>query len=156
MTRITPCLWFDDDVESALELYTSLFDDARVVSSTPAPPGSPFRSGLMTAVVELAGHRLMLLNGSGGRPFTEAVSLMVEVGIQSEIDRLWDGLVANGGAESRCGWLIDRFGVSWQIVPTALPRLLGDPDAERSQRAMSAMLGMTRIVIADLEAAAAG
>ncbi len=156
MVTVTPYLWFDNDAEEAIELYSSLFEDARTTNLVRYPEGTPLAGTLMNAEFELAGQRFIALNGGPQFPFTEAVSFLVSVETQQEVDRLWDGLVGNGGSESRCGWLKDRFGLSWQIVPTALPRLLSDPDPDRAARAMAAMMQMSRIIIADLDAAAAG
>ena len=148
----TPCLWFDGQAEQAAEHYTSIFPDSAVTSISRLPDGSAL-------VVEwtLDGQPYQGLNG-GHRPehpFTEAISFSISCADQAEVDRYWDAL-SDGGRESQCGWLTDRFGVSWQVVPTRLGELLGDPDPERSQRAMQAMLGMQRIVVAELERAADG
>ena len=149
MTTITPFLWFDDDAAQAVELYTSLFPDARVIQRQDGPDGSFF-----TGTVELAGQRIMLMNAGPGHPHTDAASLFVDCADQAEVDRYWDALVADGGQESRCGWLIDRFGISWQIIPRALGEYLSDPDQARSQRVLQAMLQMNRIDVAALDAAA--
>lgn len=156
MPTITPYLWFDDNAEEAIELYSSLFDDARVIDRANYPEGAPNAGSLMTATFELAGQRFIALNGGPVYRFTEAFSIFVSVQTQEEVDRYWDGLIANGGEESECGWLKDKFGLSWQIVPERLMQLLSDPDPQRAGRAMQAMFGMRKIVIADLEAAAAG
>jgi predicted 3-demethylubiquinone-9 3-methyltransferase (glyoxalase superfamily) len=156
MTTITPYLWFDHNAEEAIELYSSLFDDAKTTSFARYPDGTPLAGTLMNAEFELAGQRFIALNGGPHFAFTEAVSFFVSVETQAEVDRLWNALVADGGSESRCGWLKDRFGLSWQIIPTALPRYLSDPDPRKASRVMAAMMQMGRIVIADLDAAAAG
>ncbi|MDJ0334238.1 VOC family protein [Salinibacterium sp. G-O1] len=156
MTTITPYLWFDNDAEVAIGMYSSLFDDARTISLTRHPEGMPLAGTLMTAEFELAGQRFIALNGGPHFSFTEAVSFLVSVESQAEVDRLWDALTADGGSESQCGWLKDRFGLSWQIVPTALPRYLSDPDPEKTARVLAAMMQMRKIVIADLDAAYAG
>lgn len=151
MTSITPFLWFDDDAEEALAFYTALFPDSRIHDESRAPDGS-----LFYATFELAGQRFMALNGGPHFRFTEAISLFVSVDSQDEVDRYWDALIANGGEESQCGWLKDRYGLSWQIIPEALMRLQADPDRERAGRVRQAILRMRRIIIADLEAAYAG
>jgi predicted 3-demethylubiquinone-9 3-methyltransferase (glyoxalase superfamily) len=138
---ITTCLWFDKEGREAADFYVSVFPDSRVVQEHEP-----------VVVFELDGARFMALNGGPAHAgFTETVSFVVHCDTQEEIDRYWDTLTANGGRESMCGWLQDRFGVSWQIVPRALPRLLEDPD--RAPRVMEALLQMRKLVIADLEAA---
>jgi len=155
MQKITPCLWFDTEGEEAARLYTSVFPSskigriARYGSAGPRPEGT-----VMTVSFELGGQEFLALNGGPEYTFSEAISFQVFCETQEEVDVYWSKL-SKGGEEGPCGWLKDRFGVSWQIVPTALPRLLGDPDAERSQRVMQAMLGMKKIEIAELERAAA-
>lgn len=156
MTTVTPYLWFDDNAAEAIELYCSLFPDAKVHSEQRYPQGMPNAGQLMTAEFELAGQRFIALNGGPNFAFTEAFSIFVSVETQEEVDHYWNALTADGGEESQCAWLKDRFGLSWQIVPTALMRLLSDPDPQKSSRVMQAMLGMRKIIIADLEAAAAG
>jgi predicted 3-demethylubiquinone-9 3-methyltransferase (glyoxalase superfamily) len=156
MTTITPYLWFDNNAEEAITLYSSLFGDAKMTNQARYPEGMPQAGLLMNAEFELAGQKFIALNGGPHFAFTEAVSFLVSVETQDEVDRLWSALLADGGSESRCGWLKDRFGLSWQIVPTALGRYLRDPDPERAGRVMQAMMQMSRIVIADLDAAAAG
>jgi predicted 3-demethylubiquinone-9 3-methyltransferase (glyoxalase superfamily) len=155
MSAITPFLWFDTEAEEAATLYTSLFPRSTIVnvsrygSSGPGPAGS-----VMTVTFDLDGQRFTALNGGPQFPFTEAVSFQVDCASQDEVDRYWNALTADGGEESQCGWLRDRFGLSWQIVPSRLPELLGDPDPKRAQRAMAAMLQMKKLDIAALEAAA--
>jgi predicted 3-demethylubiquinone-9 3-methyltransferase (glyoxalase superfamily) len=154
MQKITPFLWFDSEAEEAAAFYTSLFEGSQVRNVTrysEAGPGAP--GSAMTVEFELAGQQYIALNGGPEFPFTEAVSLQVACQDQAEVDRLWDALT-EGGDESQCGWLKDRYGLSWQIVPTRLPELIGDPDPGRSQRAMKAMLGMKKIDVAAMEAAA--
>jgi predicted 3-demethylubiquinone-9 3-methyltransferase (glyoxalase superfamily) len=156
MPKITPWLWFDTEGEEAARFYVSLFPNSRITSIShygEAGPGP--RGTAMTVAFELDGRELAILNGGPSHQLSEAFSLMVECADQDEVDRYWNAL-SEGGAEGPCGWLKDRFGVSWQIVPAALMRLIGDPDPERAQRAMKAMLGMSKIVIAELEAAADG
>ena len=157
MQKIKTCLWFENEAEEAMNFYTALFGDGRILEVSrwgedgPGAPGS-----VIAGTFEIAGQEFMALNGRRGEPLTEAASLFVNCADQQEIDRLWAALTADGGEESQCGWLKDKFGVSWQIIPEALPRLLGDPDPERAQRAMQAMLQMRKIDIAELERAAAG
>ncbi len=148
MTTVTPFLWFDDNAQDAIELYASVFPDVRVVERTDGPDGR-----LFTATVEIAGQRIDVLNAGPGHPFTDAISLFVDCADQAEVDRYWDALTADGGAPGPCGWLTDRFGLSWQIVPAALGRYLSDPDPEKAQRVMQAMLQMSKIEVADLDAA---
>jgi predicted 3-demethylubiquinone-9 3-methyltransferase (glyoxalase superfamily) len=155
MQKITPCLWFDGDGEEAAELYTSVFPDSRIVEVTRYGPGSPGEEGtVMTVLFELQGQRFLALNGGPQYTFSEAVSFQVHCADQDEVDHYWSRL-SEGGEEGPCGWLEDRFGLSWQVVPTRLEELLGDPDPGRSQRAMQAMLGMRKLEIAELERAAA-
>lgn len=156
MPTITPYLWFANNAEVAIALYSSLFDDAKTTNLVRYPEGAPLAGTLMNAEFELAGQKFIAINGGPQFSFTEAVSFLVSVETQAEVDRLWEALVADGGSESRCGWLKDRFGLSWQIVPTALPRYLGDPDSQKASRVMAAMMQMGKIVIADLDAAYAG
>jgi predicted 3-demethylubiquinone-9 3-methyltransferase (glyoxalase superfamily) len=157
MQKITPMLWFDDQAEDAAKLYTSLFDDAKILKVShygEAGPGEP--GSVMTVEFELAGQKFVGLNGGPAHyGFTEAVSFVVNCETQEEVDKFWDALT-DGGEEGPCGWLKDRFGLSWQITPTALPRLLTDPDREKANRAMNAMMGMKKLDIAELERAAAG
>jgi predicted 3-demethylubiquinone-9 3-methyltransferase (glyoxalase superfamily) len=156
MQKITPCLWFDTEAEEAAKFYTSVFpssrigDVARYGSAGPRPEGT-----VMTVSFELNGQTFTALNGGPDFTFNEAISFEVSCETQEEVDAFWSKL-SEGGEEGPCGWLKDRFGLSWQIIPTALPRLLGDPDPERSQRVMAAMLEMKKIEIEELELAAAG
>jgi predicted 3-demethylubiquinone-9 3-methyltransferase (glyoxalase superfamily) len=158
MTSIKPCLWFDGHVEEAAELYVSMFPDSRIVSVFRYPEGSPTSAGEVATVdFEVAGLPVQLLNGGPHFRLSEAFSLSVTVdGGQAEVDRLWDALIADGGEPSQCGWVKDRFGVSWQIVPVELIRLQSGPDPEVASRVYQAMLTMQKLVVADLEAAAAG
>jgi predicted 3-demethylubiquinone-9 3-methyltransferase (glyoxalase superfamily) len=155
MQKITPCLWFDTEGEEAARFYTSVFPNSRIVdvarygSAGPRPEGT-----VMTVSFELDGQKYVALNGGPEFTFNEAISFQVSCENQEEVDTFWTTL-SEGGEEGPCGWLKDRFGVSWQIVPTVLPELLGDPDREKSQRVMQAMLNMRKIEIADLERAAA-
>jgi predicted 3-demethylubiquinone-9 3-methyltransferase (glyoxalase superfamily) len=157
-TRVHPFLWFDDQAAEAADLYVSLIPNSRVLDTRTYPDGAPgvAPGTVMSVSFELDGLPVEALNAGPQFRFTEAFSFFVSVSTQEEVDALWDGLVAGGGEPSRCGWLKDRFGLSWQIVPTALGELLQDPDPGRAQRAMQAMLGMQKIDIAALQAAADG
>ena len=153
--KITPCLWFDTEGEDAASFYTSVFPNSRIVdisrygSAGPRPEGT-----VMVVNFELDGQRFIALNGGPDFTFNEAISFEVRCESQDEVDTYWTKL-SDGGEQGPCGWLKDRFGVSWQIVPTRLYELVGDPDEERSQRAMAAMLTMSKIEIDELERAAA-
>ena len=161
ITRITPFLWFDHQAEEAVAFYTSIFPSSKVRSvvrydaAGAAAAGRPEGSA-MTVDFELDGRPYVALNGGPDYRFTEAVSFQISCADQDEVDRYWDTLVADGGEEGPCGWVKDRFGLSWQVVPAVLPELLTDPDPERANRAMAAMLKMTRLDIAALRAAADG
>ncbi len=157
MGRISPFLWFDTEAEPAAELYVSIFPNSKITSVSrygDAGPGQP--GAAMTVSFELDGLPVTALNGGPHFKLTEAFSMSVDCENQAEVDRYWDALIADGGQPSQCGWLKDRFGLSWQIVPRALPRLLSDPDRAKAQRVMAAMLKMSRLDVAALEAAAAG
>jgi len=153
MQKITTHLWFDTQAEQAANFYVSLFKDSEITNAvklegTPSPGDN-----VMLVSFRLAGQDFMAINGGPQFPFTEAISLMVSCEDQAEVDRLWAALT-EGGQESQCGWLKDRYGLSWQIIPERMGELLGDPDPERSQRAMQAMLQMKKIDIQALEDAA--
>lgn len=151
MQSITPFLWFDNNLEEALAYYTSIFKDSEILNVNRAGPDGP----IFTATFRLNGQTFMALNGGPMYKFTEALSLFVSVETQAEVDYLWDALLV-GGEPSQCGWLKDKFGLSWQIIPTALGELMGDPDPARSQRVMQAMLKMVKIDIQGLRDAHAG
>jgi len=154
MNQITPCLWFDDQAEDAARFYVSVFRNSKIGAISRYGEGAPLPKGTALVVAfELDGRPYTALNGGPAYKLSEAFSLQVDCGDQAEVDRYWNTLGA-GGRDSRCGWLTDRFGLSWQIIPTALPRLLADPDPARAARAMQAMLKMTKLDIATLEAAA--
>ena len=158
MGPITPCLWFDGNAEEAARFYVSLFPDSRIDKVTSAPADNPSTDAGAVLIVEftVAGQPMQGLNGGPQFPFTEAISFSILCEDQAEVDRLWEALTADGGQPSRCGWVKDRFGLSWQIVPRALPRLLGGSDRAGAERAMKAMLEMGKIDIAALERAYAG
>ncbi len=155
MHEITPCLWFDTEGEEAATFYTSVFPNSRIVevarygSAGPRPEGT-----VMTVLFDLDGQRFLALNGGPEFTFSEAISFQVSCKTQEEVDAYWSKL-SEGGEEGPCGWLKDKFGLSWQIVPKVLVELLGDPDREKSQRVMAAMLKMKKIEIDALERAAA-
>ena len=152
--KITPCPWFDTQGEEAATYYTSLFEDSRIVEISRYGDAGPRPAGsVMTVSFELAGQPFVALNGGPEFTFTEAISLQVSCESQEEVDELWAKLT-EGGQEGPCGWCKDRYGLSWQIIPTALFELIGDPDPVRSQRAMQAMLGMQKIEVAELQRAA--
>jgi predicted 3-demethylubiquinone-9 3-methyltransferase (glyoxalase superfamily) len=153
MSTITPFLWFDDDAEEAMNFYVEVFGDAKVGEVSRYGEGGPGPAGaVMSATFELRGQQFMALNGGPDFPFTEAVSFFVACETQDEVDDLWEKLT-KGGEESRCGWLKDQYGLSWQIIPNALGELLNDPDPEKSQRVMEAMLQMGKIEIEGLRQA---
>lgn len=147
---ITPCLWFDGAGLDAAEFYVSLFPESSIDAVTPGPDGTP-----MMIVFTLMGRPFQALNGGPQFRFNEAVSLVVPCDGQDDVDRYWSALV-DGGEEGQCGWLKDRFGVSWQVVPNQLGELLGDPDPERAGRAVAAMLQMRKIDLTVMRAAADG
>jgi len=158
MTAITPCLWFDGVAEEAARLYTSLFPDSRIDSVNGAAADNPSTSqgAVLTVEFTLAGRRFMGLNGGPEFPFTEAVSFSIDCADQAEVDHYWEALIEGGGEPSRCGWLKDRFGVSWQVIPRQLPELLGGSDRDGAARAMEAMLQMGKIDVAKLQQAYEG
>jgi predicted 3-demethylubiquinone-9 3-methyltransferase (glyoxalase superfamily) len=156
MTRISPCLWFDGNGMEAAELYISVIPGSRITDVSHYGADQPGEEGaVMTVAFELAGQPYTALNGGPMYKFTEAFSLSVDCKNQEEVDRYWTKLTADGGQEGPCGWCKDKFGLSWQIVPTRLPELLQDPDREKSQRVMAAMLEMGKIDVGALERAAA-
>jgi predicted 3-demethylubiquinone-9 3-methyltransferase (glyoxalase superfamily) len=157
MSKIAPCLWFDGEAEEAATFYVSLLPDSRIDRVQHNVTDSPAGKAGTVLVVEftLAGQRFLALNGGTRFEYTYAISFQVDCADQAEVDRLWDALSA-GGSIDRCGWLKDRYGVSWQIVPKVLSELLGDPDPAKAQRVMQAMLQMVKLDIAGLKAAHAG
>jgi predicted 3-demethylubiquinone-9 3-methyltransferase (glyoxalase superfamily) len=157
MGKITPFLWFDGDLERALDFYASVFEHVHIGDVSRYGEGAPVPAGtVMSASFELEGQAFIGLNGGPGHGFTDAISFLVRADTQAEIDRLWDRLTENGGEPGPCGWLKDQFGLSWQVIPSALTDLLSDPDPGRTGRAMGAMLQMGKIDIAALRAAADG
>ena len=156
MQKITPFLWFDTQAEEAANYYVSIFGNSRILKVARYGEGGPGPKGtVMTVSFEINGQQFTALNGGPKFGFTEAISFLVSCETQAEIDALWEKLSA-GGKESRCGWLKDRYGLSWQLVPTILPELLGDKDRARAQRAMQAMLQMSKLDIAALKRAHQG
>jgi predicted 3-demethylubiquinone-9 3-methyltransferase (glyoxalase superfamily) len=154
--RISPNLWFDTEAEEAAAFYCSVFESSRVVTVTRYPEGAPREAGMvMTVVFELDGQRFVGINGGPEFTFSEAVSLEIQCDTQEEIDHYWERL-SEGGQEGPCGWLKDRYGLSWQVAPAGMEELFNDPDSERAQRAMHAMLGMGKLDIAALRSAADG
>jgi predicted 3-demethylubiquinone-9 3-methyltransferase (glyoxalase superfamily) len=158
MSKIKPCLWFDSEAEEAANFYVSLLPDSKIEVVQRNSVDSPGGKAGTVLVVEftLAGQRFMALNGGMRFEYTHAVSFSIDCADQAEVDRLWDALLANGGQAERCGWLKDRYGLSWQIVPSALPKYLGGADRAGAQRAMQAMLGMVKLDIAGLKKAYEG
>ncbi len=152
--KITPCLWFNQEAEEAANLYVSLFKDSKILSMSrygdagPGPKGS-----VMVVEFQLAGQKFQALNGGPAFSFTEAISMSVSCDSQEEVDMLWSKLTANGGKESQCGWLKDRYGLSWQIVPKRFIELMKDKEPKRTQRVVQAMLTMKKFDIARLEEA---
>src|SRR5438128_9011994 len=151
--KITPFLWFDANAEEAMNFYTTIFKNSEIVSVSRYAEGAPGQAGtVMTATFTLDGQTFMALNGGPHFKFTEAISFFVNCETQEEVDELWEKLT-DGGEESQCGWLKDKFGLSWQIIPSALGKMLGDKDPEKSQRVMKAMLQMDKIDIRRLQEA---
>jgi predicted 3-demethylubiquinone-9 3-methyltransferase (glyoxalase superfamily) len=155
--RITPNLWFDTEAEEAADFYVSVFKNSRIVSVAHYNEAGPREAGMVMVVeFELDGQRFVGINGGPEFKFDEAVSFQVNCEDQEEIDYYWERLQAGGGEEGPCGWLKDRFGLSWQVTPKGMDKLFSDPDKSKAERAMRAMLGMKKIDIAALEAAAEG
>jgi predicted 3-demethylubiquinone-9 3-methyltransferase (glyoxalase superfamily) len=158
MSKVSPCLWFDGEAEEAANLYVSLLPDSRIESVQKNVVDGPAGKAGTVLVVRFtrAGQSFMALNGGRRFEYTHAVSFKIDCEDQAEVDRLWNALLSDGGKAEQCGWLKDRFGVSWQIVPTALPKYLGGPDRAGAQRAMQAMLGMVKLDIEGLRRAYEG
>jgi predicted 3-demethylubiquinone-9 3-methyltransferase (glyoxalase superfamily) len=156
--KVIPCLWYDGQAEAAAKLYTSLLPNSKIDKVVRSPADNPSGPAGMVLVVEftLAGNKYVGLNGGPQFPFTEAVSFQIMCEDQAEVDRLWKALTADGGAESECGWLKDRWGLSWQIIPQRMIDLLADPNPDRARRAMEAMMTMRKINISAVERAADG
>ena len=156
MAPLYPCLWFDGNAEEAANFYVTLLPDSHIdqVWHSPADTPSGPEGMPLTVNFTLAGQRFMGLNGGPDFKFNEAVSFVIDCDDQAEVDRLWNTLTADGGEPGPCGWLKDRFGLSWQIVPRRMDELLNDPDPDRARRAMEAMLKMGKLDVAELERAA--
>lgn len=153
--KITPCLWFDFKAEEAVAHYLSIFRGGRVVTTTRYGEAGPGPKGaVMTILFEIEGQRFLALNGGPHFVFTPAISLIVDCVDQAEVDRLWERL-GEGGEPSRCGWLTDKFGVSWQITPSVVPRVMLDGDPAAIERMMRAIMPMTKLDVAKIERAAA-
>jgi predicted 3-demethylubiquinone-9 3-methyltransferase (glyoxalase superfamily) len=150
MTSVTPFLWFDDDLEAAIAFWSGIFPDTKLIDHQSSADGRWF-----SATFTIVGRSFNGLNGGPGHPFTDALSLYVDCADQEEVDRYWNALL-DGGTPTACGWINDRFGLSWQIVPRRLPELLNDPDPARAQRALAAMMKMVKLDVAELERAADG
>ena len=148
MKKITPFLWFDTQAEEAMNFYTSIFKNSKVLGVTPGPNGRA-----MSVNFELEGQEFIGLNAGPDFKFNESISFLVDCKSQAEVDELWEKLTADGGEEGRCGWLKDKYGLSWQIIPTALNEMLSDPNPEKAGRAMQAMLNMNKIDIQGLQRA---
>ncbi len=154
MQTITPFLWFDGQAEEAIRLYTSIFKNSKIISINYWAEGSSFPKGqVMTGVFELDGQQFYAFDAGPQFKFTEATSFFVNCETQEEIDHYWNSLTADGGQESRCGWLKDKFGLSWQIIPSILLKRMGDKDPAKAGRVMQAMMQMGKIIIADIEKA---
>lgn len=157
MDKITAFLWFDTRAEEAAEFYTGLFPDSRIDKETRSPldtPGGAGEGEVITVAFTLAGRSFIAMNGGPDHPFTDAISLSIDCADQAEVDRYWNAFL-DGGEPVACGWIKDRFGLSWQVTPRILPRLLADPDRAKAKRAMEAMMQMVKIDVAAIEAAAA-
>ena len=156
MQKITTFLWFNDKAEEAMNFYTSIFKNSKVVSITKYGDAGPGKKGsVMSGIFQIEGQEFYVLNGGPQYTFTPAISLFVNCETQKEVDELWEKL-SEGGRKDRCGWLQDKYGLSWQIIPTILGKLLNDPDSAKSSRAMKAMLQMSKIEIEELKRAYEG
>ncbi|QDA36814.1 VOC family protein (plasmid) [Paracoccus liaowanqingii] len=157
MDQISTFLWFDGQALEAAEFYTALFPDSRITDRTPSPIDYPGGAAgqIITVAFTLDGRGFIAMNGGPGHPFTDAVSLSIDCDDQAEVDRYWDAL-SDGGMPVACGWIKDRFGLSWQVTPRILPRLLADPDRAKARRVMEAMTRMVKLDVAAIEAAAKG
>src|SRR3979490_3445783 len=158
MSKVSPCLWFDGEAEQAAKFYVSLLPDSRIEKIQKNTVDSPAGKAGSVLVVDftLAGQHFMALNGGKAFDFTHAISFKIDCADQAEVDRLWDALSSNGGSVERCGWLKDRYGVSWQIVPTALVQYLGGPDPAGARRGVGAALQVVKLDIAGLKSASGG
>jgi len=156
MQKISPFLWFDNNAEEAMNFYLSVFKNSKVVRVANNPLGAPGVEGaLLVASIELEGQEIILMNGGPGHPLTDAISLTINCTSQEEVDYYWEKLLEGGGSEVACGWLKDRYGLSWQVTPVILPELLADPDRAKAARVMQAMMKMIKLDIAAIKAVAA-
>jgi predicted 3-demethylubiquinone-9 3-methyltransferase (glyoxalase superfamily) len=155
LSKISPCLWFDGDAEAAAQHYTTIFPNSRILSVDRSPAETPSgpKDMVLTVNFSLDGQTFVGLNGGPDFKFSEAISFSIDCDDQAEVDRYWDALIEDGGEPSVCGWLKDRFGVSWQVTPRRLPEMLQSQDREAAGRAMEAMLKMTKIEVKELEEA---
>lgn len=152
MQKITPYLWFDNNAEEAINFYVSLFKNSKIIEITRYGPGAPNPEGeILNATFQLDGQEFMAINGGPHFKFSEAISLFVDCETQAEVDELWNKLTADGGEEMACGWLKDKYGLTWQIVPRILMDLIQDPDPVKANRVMQVMLKMDKIIIQDLK-----
>jgi predicted 3-demethylubiquinone-9 3-methyltransferase (glyoxalase superfamily) len=157
MKKIRPCLWLDHNVQEAIDFYTSVFKNSKVLGKSYYPADAPnFGGEILAADLEIENQQFILLNGGPYFKFNESVSFSIEANTQDEIDYYWEKLVADGGEHSQCGWLKDKFGLSWQISPAILSELLQDQDANKAKRVMDAMMKMRKIIVKDVEEAAKG
>jgi predicted 3-demethylubiquinone-9 3-methyltransferase (glyoxalase superfamily) len=157
MSRVAPCLWFDGKAEEAAKFYVSIFPGAKISNISRYGPGAPFPAGTALMVeFDLAGQRFQALNGGPNYTHSPAISLSISARDAAEVDHYWNALTENGGTEGRCGWLTDRYGVSWQVVPDGLGAVMSDPDPARARRAMQAMMQMKKLDLAAMRAAAQG
>lgn len=155
ISKVSPCLWFNGEAEAAANLYTTIFPNSQIMSVDRSPAETPSgpKDMVLTVTFTLAGQTFIGLNGGPDFKFDEAISFSIDCDDQAEVDRYWEALIFGGGEPSVCGWLKDRFGVSWQVVPRQLPEMLQSPDREAAGRAMEAMLKMTKIDVKELEEA---
>ena len=157
MQKISPFLWFDNNADDAINFYLSVFKNANVVRAAHNPLGAPgSKAALLVATIELEGQEITLMNGGPGHPLTDAISLTINCESQEEVDYYWDKLLEGGGNEVACGWLKDKFGLSWQVTPVMLLQLLADADRAKAARVMQAMMKMIKLDIPTLQAAADG
>ncbi|HYN68648.1 MAG TPA: VOC family protein [Candidatus Eisenbacteria bacterium] len=158
MDKISPCLWFDGAAEEAARFYTSTFPNSRIEAINRSPGDNPsgLKDSVLTVDFTLAGRSYIALNGGPEFKFSEAISLSIDCEDQAEVDRYWDALLSGGGEPSVCGWLKDRFGLSWQVVPRRLTEMFASPDRAAAERAMKAMLNMVKLDVDELERAFAG
>lgn len=155
ISKVSPCLWFNGEAEAAANLYTTIFPNSQIMSVDRSPAETPSgpKDMVLTVTFTLAGQTFIGLNGGPDFKFDEAISFSIDCDDQAEVDRYWEALIFGGGEPSVCGWLKDRFGVSWQVIPRRLPEMLQSPDREAAGRAMEAMLKMTKIDVKELEEA---